>query len=95
VKQVLTTLLYLLLSSTALGSQATLSHQLTCGEFVAAKGYGSSPRWQLTGNLRLVHRETPRIRGRFMLVEGCMAVLLDRDSYNRVFTDRFQLQPPD
>ena len=94
-KQVLTILFFMLLSSSALASQATPGHQLTCGEFVAATGQGSSPRWQLTGNLRPIHRETPRIRGRFMLVEGCMAVLLDRDSYNRIFTDRFQLQPPD
>lgn len=92
-RHALTVLFLLLLGSAVQASQPTQSHQLTCGEFVAATGNGSSPRWQLTGNIRPVHRDTPRLRGRFMIIEGCMGVLLDMNTYDRLFLDRFRTKP--
>jgi hypothetical protein len=69
---------------------AETGYQVACGEFVLAAAQGSSPRWQLTGNLRAVHRDTPRPRNRFILIDGCMGVLLNPAVYRRIFIDRFE-----
>jgi hypothetical protein len=64
--------------------------ELRCGEFVAAVGQGDSPNWQLTGNLRPMHRDTPRLTGTRNLIEGCMAPLLDPLVYARVFSSGYE-----
>ncbi|HRQ64145.1 MAG TPA: hypothetical protein PKZ76_04645 [Xanthomonadaceae bacterium] len=64
--------------------------ELRCGEFVAAVGQGESPRWRLTGNLRAIHRDTPRLSGARNLIEGCMAPRLDPAAYARVFRNGYE-----
>lgn len=80
----------IVLFATPQPSHAETAYQLRCGEFVLAAGQGGSTRWQLTGNLRSTHRETPRPRNRFILIDGCMGVLLSPAIYQKIFLDRFE-----